>query len=108
MASRRHQWRKDMDFSLFHVLKKLTLDEELYNTIAGFADEFHQDTRPMQVHSGRMPPAARIRRTLVSTRLRTVPPLLRAGTVVGVQVAESILNPRQHMRDKRALEVDLL
>src|SRR5262249_22946480 len=43
-----------------------------------------------------------------SPRRRTVPPLLLAGAVVGVQIAESILNPRQHMSDKRTLEVHLL
>src|SRR5262249_33518102 len=43
-----------------------------------------------------------------SPRRRTVPPLLLAGAVVGVQIAESILNPHQHMCDKWTLEVHLL
>src|SRR5215831_11282841 len=43
-----------------------------------------------------------------SPRRRTVPSLFLAGAVVGVQIAESILNPRQHMSDEGALEVHLL
>src|SRR5262249_25128117 len=38
----------------------------------------------------------------------TVPLLLLTGAVVGIQIAEGILNPRQHMRDKRTLEIHLL